>query len=362
MKKKSVAMIMALAASLAVSGCSALSVGGSDSSSSTSTTAAAAAETEAAAEAADSGSDTAEAASSTDFPTKTIEVIVPFAAGGGADVATRLICSYLEQELGQTMVINNVTGGGGTIGLTQLTNASPDGYTIAYFASTNSNDDSLFEGITYNKDSFAPIAQFTADPHMIVASKKSGITDVQGLIDAGADGSVLWGIGGAWTNWDFLKMSFEDATGTSYKRLVFDGGATAVNNVASGDCAIATPFISEALAQVDAGNIIPIAVTGSERNSMAPDVPTLAESGIAELDGFESVMWRCFVAPAGTPDEVIQVLSDAVGRVCENEEFIQKAEEAGLTINYMGGDDFKNYYEENHVKVKEMIDNANFED
>ena len=162
-------------------------------------------------------------------------------------------------------------------------------------------------------------------------------------------------------NWDFLKMSFEEATGAKYKRLVFDGGATAVNNVASGDCAVATPFVSEALAQVEAGNIVPIAVTSAERNPMAPDVPTLAESGVEGLDGFESVMWRSFAAPAGTPEDVVKTQSDAVGKVCQNEEFIKKATEAGLTIEYMGGDEFKTYYEENHVKVKEMIDNANFE-
>lgn len=296
-----------------------------------------------------------------DYPSKTIEVIVPFGAGGGADVATRLLCSYLEQETGQTFVINNVTGGGGSIGLTQLTGAAPDGYTIAYFASTDSNGDLLYEGVGYDKDSFAPVCQFAADPHIIIASKKSGITDIQGLMGAGADGNTLWGIGGAWTHWDFLKMEFEKATNTSYKRLVFDGGATAVNNVASGDCAVATPFISEALAQIDSGNVVPIAVTSAERNPMAPDVPTLAESGIESLNGFESVMWRGFAAPAGTPDEITSILAEAVGKVCQNEEFLKKAEEAGISIDFKGADEFKAYYEENHENVRSMIQSADFE-
>ena len=159
----------------------------------------------------------------------------------------------------------------------------------------------------------------------------------------------------------FLKMEFEEATGTNYKRLVFDGGVTAINNVASGDCAVATPFVSEALAQIESGNVKAIAVTSAERNSMAPDVPTLAESGIPELEGFESVMWRGFVAPAGTPEAELRALSDAIGRVCENEEFIQRAEEAGVTVEFMGYDDFKQYYEDNHTSVREMIENANFE-
>lgn len=295
------------------------------------------------------------------YPSKTVEVIVPFGAGGGADVATRLLCSYLEKELGQTFIINNVSGGGGSIGLTQLANANPDGYTIAYFSSTDSNGDLLYEGVGYNKDSFTPICQFAADPHILIASQKSGITDIRSLLEAGTDGSALWGIGGAWTHWDFLKMEFEKATGTSYKRLVFDGGATAVNNVAGGDCAVATPFISEALAQIEAGNVVPIAVTSTERSPMAPGVPTLSESGIDSLESFESVMWRGFVAPAGTPDEIAEALADAVGRVCENEEFLQKAQEAGVSISFKGAGEFKIYYEENHRNVREMIESADFE-
>ena len=130
MKKRSTALVMALAlAAGAVSGCGALSVGGDTVGESAAP----------AAEGAEGGESAA--ASSTGYPSKTVEVIVPFAAGGGADIATRLVCSYLEQELGQTFVINNVSGGGGTIGLTNLVDADPDGYTIAYFSSTDSNGD-----------------------------------------------------------------------------------------------------------------------------------------------------------------------------------------------------------------------------
>lgn len=143
--------------------------------------------------------------------------------------------------------------------------------------------------------------------------------------------------------------------------MAFDGGATAVNNVAGGDCAVATPFISEALAQIDSGNVVPIAVTSAQRNPMAPDVPTLAESGIDSLEGFESVMWRGFAAPAGAPEDVTKALADAVGKVCENEEFLQKAEEAGVSISFKGAEEFKTYYEENHTSVRSMIESADFE-
>lgn len=95
---------------------------------------------------------------------------MPWAAGGGADTACRLICSYIERELGCTIVINNVTGGGGSIGLAQLTKANTDGLSYAYFANTDSNGDIMLEGVPYTAEDFAPVCKFAADPHIIVTS------------------------------------------------------------------------------------------------------------------------------------------------------------------------------------------------
>lgn len=89
---------------------------------------------------------------------------------------------------------------------------------------------------------------------------------MDGLIAAGQVGTTLWGIGGAWTHWDFLKLEFEEATGTKYKRLVYDGGASVITDIMNGDCTIGTPFVSEALSAIDAGEAVPIAITSAERN------------------------------------------------------------------------------------------------
>ncbi len=279
---------------------------------------------------------------------KTIEVIVPWGAGGGADVACRLVCAEVEKELGCTIVINNVTGGGGSIGLAQLTKAAADGMTYAYFANTDSNGNIMLEGVPYTKDDFAPVCKFAADPHIILASNASGITDMESMIAAG-NGKTLWGIGGAWTHWDFLKLEFEEATGASYKRLVYDGGASVITDIMNGDCTVGTPFVSEALAAIDAGEAVAIAITSAERNPACPDIPTVAELG---FEGFESTMWRGFVAPAGTDEAVMREFADAVGEVCADAEFQAAAAEAGVTVNYTGYDDFQVFYEENHNSVK----------
>ena len=343
MKKRSIALLMAAMMAMSMAGCG-----------SSASTEAPASD---AAESADSA-DTANAADADGFYAgKTVVMIVPWAAGGGADTACRLICSYIERELGCTIVINNVTGGGGSIGLAQLTKANTDGLSYAYFANTDSNGDIMLEGVPYTAEDFAPVCKFAADPHIIVTSNASGIKDMDGLIAAGQDGTTLWGIGGAWTHWDFVKLEFQEATGTNYKRLVYDGGATVMTDIMSGDCTVATPFVSEALTAIDAGEAVPIAITSAERNDACPDIPTVAELG---YEGFDSTMWRGFVAPVGTDEAAMREFAEAVGTVCENPEFQDAATKAGVTVDYTDYDAFQDFYWENHESVKAYYEaNAN---
>lgn len=342
MKRKVLALLMATMMVAGLAGCSSSSGSAAAEEPAEETTAEASAEGEAATE--------SSAASGGGFYAgKTVEMIVPWAAGGGADTACRLVCSYMEKVLDCTIVINNVTGGGGSIGLAQLVDANPDGLTYAYFANTDSNGDIMLEGVPYTADDFAPVCKFAADPHIILASNASGITDLDGLIAAGQDGNTLWGIGGAWTHWDFLKLEFEEATGTSYKRLVYDGGAAVITDIMNGDCTVGTPFVSEALSAIDAGEAVPIAITSAERNEACPDIPTVAELG---YDGFESTMWRGFVAPVGTDEAVMREFADAVDTVCQDAEFQAAAVQAGVTVDFTGYDDFQTFYKENHESVR----------
>lgn len=284
---------------------------------------------------------------------KKIEMIVPWAAGGGADSAVRLISSYVEKELNCTIVVNNVAGGGGSIGLNKLVGAKPDGLTLGYCANTDTNGDIMLEGVSYHFENFEPVCRFASDPHIIVASNKSGVQDLQGVINLGKDGETPWGIGGAWTHWDFLKLEFENATDTKYKRLVYDGGAAVMTDIMNGDCTLATPFVSEALPAIEAKEAVGIAITGKERNEMCPDIPTVAELGYKD---FESTMWRGIMGPAGIEKEKVEELSAAFERVCGNKDFLEAAKKAGITIDFMGNKDFKEFFKKNHDQVKEYYE------
>ena len=290
------------------------------------------------------------------YPTKTIQMIVPYGAGGGADISIRLLTKYLEQELGQKFIVQNVSGGSGTIGFTQLANARPDGYTLGYFSSTQTNDALLFEGIKYDNTSFTPISMYASDPHIVIASKASGITSMQQLIDSAKKnpGALTFGLGGAWTSHDFLRMSLEDAAGVEFRRMVFQGGAAAVTAVAGNNTSVAVPFVSEALAQIEAGNVVPIAISSAERYEGADYIPTIKESGF----DFTHTMWRALVGPSGLSAEVVQTIDAAMAKVMSNPQFLKEASAAGIFTEYMSANEFATFFEENHIHYKKLIENA----
>jgi tripartite-type tricarboxylate transporter receptor subunit TctC len=301
-----------------------------------------------------SGSSEAQALAS--YPSKTIQMIVPYGAGGGADISIRLLTKYMEKELGQKFIIQNVSGGSGTIGFTQLANANPDGYTLGYFSSTQTNDGLLFEGIKYDNTSFTPIAMYASDPHIVIASKTSGITTMQQLIDAAKKnpGNLTFGLGGAWTSHDFLRMSLEDAADIEFKRMVFQGGAAAVTAVAGNNCSVAVPFVSESLAQIEAGNVVPIAISSSSRYELADQIPTIKESGF----DFEHTMWRALVGPKGLSADVVKTIDSALAKVMSNPEFQKEALAAGIFAEYQGNAEFSKFYEANHELYKKLIETA----
>ena len=287
------------------------------------------------------------------WPNRSVKVIVPYGAGGGADITVRLITKWLEKEMGQPVIVANITGGSGTIGFSAIADAKPDGYTFGYGDCNMSNGQLLFEGVKYDAASFTPIAQFANDPHILIVSKKSGIKTLSDLIDkvkAHPD-SVTFGLGGAWSSHDFLRIKLENQLGLKFKRMPFQGGAAAVTAVAGGNCDVAVPFVSEALAQIQAGNVIALAISSDKRNTIVPSIPTMREQGL----DFSHAMWRALVGPANIPEEIVVKLDAMLAKVFNNPEYQREVALAGSTMEYMSYDRFKNYFYTSHDNYNKLI-------
>ncbi len=290
-----------------------------------------------------------------DYPKKPIEIIVPYSAGGGQDIFSRITAKYLEKYLPNNtkVVITNVPAGGGVQGATQIANAKPDGYQIGAFLPFQFTDQFVMKGITYNEKSFVPVAMLTDDACFIVVRKDLGVKNMKEFIELAKSKpeQITMGMGGNWNFHDFLRLKVEKATGAKFKRMPFNGGAPALTAVSGGNCDSATQAVSEPLAALEAGHVIAITVSGTERTAVASNIPTLKEQGIDVVQ----TTWRGFAAPVGTPAEVIKILSDALKKVYDDKGWQEEAKKAGLEPKFMDYKQFGEFYKKDFEVYKNLI-------
>lgn len=290
-----------------------------------------------------------------DYPKKPIEIIVPYSAGGGQDVTSRITAKYLEKYLPNNtkVVVTNVPAGGGVQGATTISNMKPDGYQVGALVPFQFTDQFIMKGITYNEKSFVPVAMVSDDANFIVVRKDLGVKNMKEFIALAKSKpeQITMGMGGNWNVHDFLRLKVEKATGAKFKRMPFNGGAPALAAVAGGNCDSASQSISEALAAMEAGHVVAIAVTSAERSPLAPNVPTLKEQGIDVVHA----QWRGFVVTPGTPEEVIKILSDALKKVYDDKGWQEEAKKAGLAPKFMDYKQFGEFYKKDFEVYKNLI-------
>ncbi|KJS88421.1 MAG: hypothetical protein JM58_01275 [Peptococcaceae bacterium BICA1-8] len=289
------------------------------------------------------------------YPTKPIEIIVPYAAGGGQDVTSRLTAKYMVKYLpeGAKVIVSNINAGGGVAGATAIALAKPDGYQIGALVPFQLTDQFIMKGIPYNENSFYPIAFCSSDGNFVVVRKDLGVKNMEEFIALAKQkpGEITMGMGGAWNVHDFLRLKLEQATGAQFQRMPFNGGALALAAVAGGNADSASQSISEALAAMEAGQVIALAVTDPERTPLAPEIPTLKESGIDLVHA----QWRAFTVPPETPQEIKDILNEVFKKVFNDPEWIAEAKKAGLNPIYIGGQEAVDFYNSDFTVYKNLI-------
>jgi tripartite-type tricarboxylate transporter receptor subunit TctC len=244
------------------------------------------------------------------YPAKPIRLVVPFPPGGSTDTVARVLAPRLAERLGQPVIVDNRPGAGGSLGVEAVAKSPPDGYTIVLGAAGGlAINPSLAKSPGYDpvKD-LAPITLVGSSPFLMVTDPALGLASARDVVAAAKaqPGRLTYASGGNGTAMHLSGELFKQMTGTDIVHVPYKGSGPAVAAAAGGQTSIAFADITSALALLRGGKVKAVGVLSRERSSLAPDVPTLAESGVP---GFESVGWFGLAAPAGTPPAIIALLN-----------------------------------------------------
>ena len=284
------------------------------------------------------------AALAQDYPTRPIELIVPWAAGGGTDATGRIVAELLSQALGQPINVVNRTGGGGVVGHTEIANASPDGYTLGVITT----ELSMFTHAgtsPIDHENFSAVALYNEDPVALHVAASSDVTDAAGLIAAiaanpggmNASGANFGGVAHLGMV-GFLLAN--DLPADAVVWIPSEGAAPSLQELAAGTVQIVSTTMPEAASMVDAGEARVIGVLADARLDSAPDVATMTEqTGNAASFG----AWRGIAGPAGLPDHVLARLSEAMAEVAANPEFAELMGARGFGVSFLPADEFGAY-------------------
>lgn len=285
------------------------------------------------------------------YPAKPISVIIPFAAGGGMDRSMRLLAKYAEVELGEKIEFLNITRGGNIQGNLEAIRAAPDGYVLGCWGMGLVTDELVVKNAPYTHKDVLPVCMYARDPHIITISAKfAARTDVSSLEELVAHmrenpGKVMFGSGGNWTSHDFIRLRIEKLAGVKFARIPFLGGALALQAAIDGNCDVVTPFPSEYQPHSGSEAIIPLAITSTRRLSLLPDVPTVEELELPEL---EQSMWRVLTVPKGANPGLVRYLAAVFGNAVKNPRFVLEAEAMGVIPEFMSGKELEEFIEKEY--------------
>ena len=265
------------------------------------------------------------------YPAKPVSLVVGFAPGGSADSLARLLAQKLGSSLGQPVVVDNKPGAGGTIATAAVAASKPDGYTLLMVTSGHAGSAALYPKLSYDTlKSFEPVAKVGASPVVIVAPASAPYKQLKDVIDAArkSPGKLNYAAGGGGATTTSLAAEFlKNEAKIDMVMVPYKGSGPALTALLSGEVDLGFDIPSSALPHIKAGKLRPLAVTTKTRSSVLPDVPTVAEQGMA---GFEVTGWFGVLAPAGTPAEVITRLNKEINAVLSDPETKNKLQGIGV--------------------------------
>ena len=289
------------------------------------------------------------------WPQRPISIVVPFQAGGSADLLARLAQKSLETGLNSPVVVENRSGAGGSIGTAYVAKAAPDGYTLSLGTfSTNVLNQFIYDKLPYDTErDFEPIALLVRLPNLLVVSQKMPVTSVAELIGyvKSHDGKLNYGSSGIGTSSHLSVVMFELATGTHMTHVPFRSTNDDTTNLMNGSIDLAIDSMTTLWPQAQAGVIRALAVSSEKRSTGAPDLPTIGET----LPGYAVASWQGLMAPKGTPRPIIDKIAAILRQSFTQPDMIAQLTKLGGEADFMGPDEFSAYIKSELPKWREVV-------
>jgi tripartite-type tricarboxylate transporter receptor subunit TctC len=300
------------------------------------------------------------AAAQEKWPSKNINYIVPFAAGGTTDVLGRLIANKLGPALGTVVVVENRPGAGGNIGSDYVAKAAPDGHTlVGGTISSHAINVSLYSKMPYDPvKNFQPVTLIGTLPNVLVVNANSPYRSVQDVIAAAKakPEAVNYASSGNGTSQHLSGALFQSITGTKMVHVPYKGSAPAMQALLGGEVDLVFENILAAVPLIQSGKIRALGVTSAKRSSQLPDIPALAEAGVP---GYEIVSWQAVFAPAGTPQPIVQRLSAEIARIIQDPEIKARLSGLGVEPSGAGPAELGSFQKAEVAKWAQLIKTAN---
>ena len=265
------------------------------------------------------------------YPDKPIRLIVPFSAGGNADLVARVCSEPMQKILGQPVIVDYRTGAGGSLGADQAAHSAPDGYTLF----TGSNGPLTVNPFVQAKLNYDPLKDFVAiglanlAPHCIAVNEAVPVKNVKELVEYSKKQPVNLGTSGAGSASHMTLARFNAATGANITHVPYRGGGALLPDLLSGSISGAMTELSTALPQVGGGRVRVLGVAWSKRSPQVPDVPTMIEQGVKD---FTAASYVGILAPAGTPAEIVKTLEGALAKALNAKDLQQKMLQSGAEL------------------------------
>jgi len=297
----------------------------------------------------------------TGYPNKPIKIIAPVQPGGGVDLVARTIADRLGQALGQPIIVDNQSGGGGVVGSMATARATPDGYTlmVGYVGTHGTNP--AVRKLPYDaiKD-FTPIAMVGGTPNILIVPPSVPVSTLKEFVAyAKANpGKLSYGSSGPGTLTHLAMEQFKVAADLDMVHVPYRGIGPAITDILGGQTQALFPGLAAALPHIKAGKMKPLAVTGTKRHRLLPDVPTFDELG---YKGFDGVQWYGIVGPANMPPAIVKRLNDEINKLLESPDLRERLSSEALEPMPMSPDQFGKYMRDDIGKWTRLAKARNIE-